>query len=665
MKNVIGKRTRNLQRLALALALVSQSALAEETYSPYVDQAHPDRVYWGDTHVHSSLSADAYAMGSRVTPDTAYRFAKGETVTTSSAQTARLSRPLDFLMVADHAENMGVMSRIAAGDPDLLSTEHGKNTARGFKDNTVPTRDVINAKTAEEHYRLMSGVMSVKNGWKLDYGVDERFRRSIWDEVIETAEQHNDPGTFTAFIGFEWSGDVMLHRNVIFEGGPEQARQTFPYSNKESQDVEDLWAYLDEFDQRVGGKVLAIPHNSNLARGRMFALTNFNMQPLTKAYAKTRARWEPLLEVTQNKGDSETHPLVSPDDEFADFETQGKFANVAAGKQSKPAAQSKAPKKASAGKKTPAQTQAKAPQKKPAKAVDWQEAPEQSPVELAAQSYARSALKLGMDQQSKLGTNPFKFGMIGSTDSHTGLTTGYEDNFWGGLGVAEPSQYRAAIFSHDNASGYAAVWAHENTRASLFAAMRRKETYATTGPRMTVRFFGGWDYATDDAIRPDLARLGYAKGVPMGGDLTVAPAGQSPNFLIRAVKDPDGANLDRVQVIKGWRDTTGALHEQVYDVALSDERKLNAKGKAEPVGNTVNVAEASYTNSIGDPELAIVWTDPNFNAKEAAFYYVRVLEIPTPRWTAYDAKRYGIDLPEETPMITQDRAYTSPIWYTP
>ena len=662
-------RSSNLHSLILALTVLGQSALAEDAYSPYLEQAYPNSVYWGDTHVHSSLSADAYSMGSRVTADTAYRFAKGETVTTSSEQSARLSRPLDFLMVSDHAENMGVMSRIAAGDADLLKTENGKITAQGFKDNPVSMRDLLNSETIEEYYRLMSGVMSVKNGWKLDYDTDLGFRRSVWDEVIENAERYNDPGTFTTFIGFEWSGDVMLHRNVIFEGGPEQARQTYPYSNKESQDVEDLWAYLDEYDKRVGGKALAIPHNGNLSRGRMFALTDFNMKPLTAAYAKTRARWEPLLEVTQNKGDSETHPLVSPDDEFADFERMGVFGKkAAAGRQSKSAVKSKQlskqSKKSSTGTKTPAKK--KAQPKKPAKGKAWVEAPEQSVVELAAQSFARPALKLGLDQKSKLGSNPFKFGMIGSTDSHTGLTTGFEDNFWGGLGVAEPSQYRAAIFSNDNAAGYAAVWAQENTRASLFAAMRRKETYGTTGPRITVRFFGGWDYAADDALRPDLARRGYAKGVPMGGDLTHAPAGQSPNFLLRAVKDPDGANLDRVQVIKGWRDAKGALHERVHNVALSDNRKANANGKAVAVGNTVDVAQATYTNSIGDAELAVVWTDPDFNAKEAAFYYVRVLEIPTPRWTAYDATRYGLhDLPERIPLITQERAYTSPIWYTP
>ncbi len=632
MKHFRGNHRGNLPLLVLALAIMNQHTFAGDAYSPYVDQAYPDHLYWGDTHVHTSLSADAYSMGSRITPDTAYRFAKGETVTTTSGQRARLGRPLDFLMVADHAENMGVMSRLVAGDEMLLKTEIGKRTAQEFKDNVVPTGDILNAETAEEYLRLVRGVMSVKNAWKLDFGVDERFRRTLWEEVVDNAERHNDPGTFTAFIGFEWSGDIMLHRNVIFEGGADETRQTWPYSTKDSQNVEDLWAYLKDYEERVGGKVLAIPHNSNLARGRMFALTNFDLQPLTTAYAETRALWEPLVEVTQTKGDSETHPLVSPDDEFADFETVGISAKATPDKQSKAAPESE----------------------------------QQDLVEVAAQSYARSALKLGLDQKAKLGINPFKFGMIGSTDSHTGLTTGLEDNFWGGMGVAEPSRYRAAIFSGDNASGYAAVWATENTRGSLFAAMKRKEVYASTGPRIVVRFFGGWDYEHDDATRPDLARVGYAKGVPMGGDLTAAPTGKAPSFLIRGVKDPDGANLDRLQVIKGWRDSTGTLREKIYNVALSDDRQENGKGKVDPVGNTVDVQNASYTNSIGDPELAVVWTDPDFDRDQLAFYYVRVLEIPTPRWPAYDAKFYGLkDLPEGITMMTQERAYTSPIWYTP
>jgi hypothetical protein len=285
--------------------------------------------------------------------------------------------------------------------------------------------------------------------------------------------------------------------------------------------------------------------------------------------------------------------------------------------------------------------------------------------------YVRSALQLGLQQQAKTGANPFKFGLIGSTDSHTALTAVDEDNFWGKTASAEPSAKRMlapySVMNWEmNAAGYAAVWAEENTREALFSAMRRKEVYSSTGPRMAVRFFGGWDYVPGDADRPDLADIGYAKGVPMGGDLTQGPPGRSPNFLIRAVKDPDGANLDRVQVIKGWHDEKGNLHENVYNVALSDGRQADATGKVGLVGSTVNVEDASYTNSIGSPELAVVWTDPDFNKDELAFYYIRVLEIPTPRWTAYDAKFYGLtDLPEHIQMVTQERAYTSPIWYAP
>ena len=291
---------------------------------------------------------------------------------------------------------------------------------------------------------------------------------------------------------------------------------------------------------------------------------------------------------------------------------------------------------------------------------------QQDPVALAAQSYTRSALKLGLGQEAQLGFNPFKFGMIGSTDSHNALTTANEANFWGSNGLSEPSPYRAQSRWESNAAGYAAVWATENTREALFSAMRRREVYASTGPRITVRFFGGWDYAPDDAMRPDLARIGYAKGVPMGSDLTQPPGESAPSFLIRAVKDPDGANLDRVQVVKGWRDSDGSLHEKVHNVALSDGREEDAGGQVMPVGNTVDLEDASYTNSIGASELAVVWTDPDFNKDELAFYYLRVLEIPTPRWTAYDAKFYGLtDLPDEIPMVTQERAYTSPIWYTP
>ena len=359
---------------------------------------------------------------------------------------------------------------------------------------------------------------SAKAARGADYALDEGFQRSVWEEVIANAERHNDPGTFTAFIGYEWSARAsqnkprMIHRNVLYEGGSDKARQVVPFSRFHSSDPADLWAYLQDYEDRTGGKVLAIPHNANLSGGNMFKLSTLEGQPFTKAYVRTRSRWEPIVEVTQTKGDGETHPLISPTDEFADYETMG------------------------------------------------------SPDALAAQSYARSALKIGLAQEAELGINPFKFGMIGSTDSHNTLSTANEDDFWGSSGLREPSRYRAQTDWENNAAGYAAVWARENTREALFNAMRRREVYASTGPRMTVRFFGGWDYAPDDATRPNLARVGYAKGVPMGGDLTQAPRKKAPSFLIRAVKDPDGANLDRVQVIKGWRDADGELHEKVHNV---------------------------------------------------------------------------------------------------
>ena len=520
-------------------------------------------------------------------------------------------------MVSDHAENLGVLPRLAAGDGSLPETEASQRWAPILAGHP-PVRDILLAEDMDEFGQGSGDLLAAKAAHSADYALGENFQRTVWKEVIASAERHNDPGTFTAFIGYEWSARAaenkprMIHRNVLYRGGAAEARQVVPFSRFHSDDPEDLWAYLKDHEDRTGDQVLAIPHNGNLSGGNMFTLNTLHGQPFTTTYAETRSRWEPIVEVTQRKGDGETHPLISPTDEFADYETMGK------------------------------------------------------PDAVAAQSYARSALKLGLGQEAELGVNPFKFGMIGSTDTHNSLTTTNAENFWGSNGFSEPSPYRAKANWQSNAAGYAAVWATENTREALFSAMRRREVYASTGPHMTVRFFGGWDYVTDDAMRPDLARIGYAKGVPMGGDLTQAPGERTPSFLIRAVKDPDGANLDRVQVIKGWRDGDGELHEKIYNVALSDARGEDTDGHVRAVGNTVNVKEASYTNSIGDAELAVVWTDPDFKRDELAFYYLRVLEIPTPRWTAYDAKFFGLtDLPDEIPMVTQERAYTSPIWYTP
>ena len=631
----------------LVLALPMAGAVAGESYSPPVDRSYPSNVYWGDTHVHTALSGDAYAMGARLMPDDAYRFAKGETVRASGGGEVRLRRPLDFLMVSDHAENLGVLPRLAAGDGSVPATEVSERWADALADHP-PVRNVLLAQRLDAFESGRRLLLSAKAAHGDDYSLDEGFERSVWEEVIADAERHNDPGRFTAFIGYEWTARAaenkprMIHRNVLYEGGADEARQVVPFSRFHSSDPEHLWAYLEDYEDRTGSRVLAIPHNANLSGGNMFTPNTLGGQPFTKAYAETRSRWEPIVEVTQTKGDGETHPLVSPTDEFADFETMGGFTASAQGK------------KAAPGVGGPGRGSSAA-----------RESPQDS-VALAAQSYARSALKLGLAKAAELNVNPFKFGMIGSTDSHNTLAAADEDNFWGSSGLREPSRYRAATQSESNAAGYAAVWATENTREALFSAMRRREVYASTGPRITVRFFGGWDYAPDDAMRPDLARIGYAKGVPMGGDLTQAPGERAPSFLIRAVKDPDGANLDRVQVIKGWRDENGGLHEKVHNVALSDGRKADAEGRVRPVGNTVDVKNASYTNSIGDAELAVVWTDPDFGNDELAFYYLRVLEIPTPRWTAFDAKFYGLtDLPDKIPMVTQERAYTSPIWYTP
>jgi hypothetical protein len=596
----------------LGAVLLTFSAIGQ---SP---QDSSTNLYWGDTHIHTALSADAYTMGTRVTPDLAYRFAKGEAITSSTGQEAKLKRPLDFVLVSDHAENLGMMPRLADGDSYLLGRDFGKDLAQRLKENQAYLDEIGSAADNAEFLDLTRNIMAAKNDWKRQYGLSPKFRQTVWNEIVENAERHNAPGTFTAFIGFEWSGDVMLHRNVIFKGDSKHTRDLIPYSNRDSQNVEDLWAYLNDYEQNAAAQVLAIPHNANLARGRMFATTDYNDKLFTESYAKTRARWEPLTEVTQTKGDSETHPLVSPDDEFAGFESWGAGASKAGG------------------------------------------------LESINGAYARPALIQGLNQQVVLGVNPFKFGMIGSTDSHTGLSTGLEDNYWGGYGAAEPNPFRAKIHARDNAAGYAGIWAEENTRESLFNAMMRKETYATTGPRITVRFFGGWNFEESDAKLQDLAAVGYKQGVPMGGDLTSAPNDASPTFLIRAAKDPVGANLDRVQIIKGWRDSEGGLHEKVYNAALSDNRQTDSDGTTQPVGTTVDIKNASYTNTIGDPEFSITWKDPHFDKDQLAFYYVRVIEIPTPRWPAYDAKRYGItDLPRGTLMVTQERAYTSPIWYTP
>ena len=554
-----------------------------------------------------------------------FRFARGEEVVASNGVRAKLIRPLDFLVVSDHAAYLGFTELMRTSDPRLMATKGGREMVEGYQAG------------GEEAWLFVVSMMK-----DFDIGTprleDPELTRSVWESVVDIASQYNDPGAFTAMNGYEWTSAPTgnnLHRVVIFRDGPERVKQIVPFSAFDSDEPEPLWDFLANYEEKTGGQVLAIPHNPNISNGVMFAETMSNGQPLTREYAEKRALWEPLLEVSQAKGDSEAHPFISTEDEFADFETWD-FGN--------------------AGSPT---------------------VPKQN--DMLQYEYARSALQWGLKHQENLGVNPFKFGMIGGTDTHVSLSTTREENYFGKLPALLPGPGRteeamvmkadgtpAVVSWETSASSLAGVWAHENTRESLFDAMARKEVYASTGTRIIVRVFAGWDFEPDEVERPDFAEQGYKRGVPMGGDLTEAPAEKAPTFMVRALRDPDGANLDRIQIIKGWVDAEGQMHERIHDVAVSDGRTIGSDGRATtPVGNTVDVANAEYTNSIGDAFLMAHWKDPEFDADRRAFYYVRVIEIPTPRWTAYDAKRFGIQMPEAVRMTIQDRAYTSPIWYTP
>ncbi len=598
-------------------------------YSPYPQQDFPNRVFFGDTHLHTSYSADAGMIGNTLGPEQAYRFARGEAVTSSTGVPAKLSRPLDFLVVSDHAENLGLAPAIAESNPELLANDWGR-----MVHDLVKKGDIDSITKAFDEWQVALS--------KLDDPLKEQtaLAQTMWQRITAAAEQYNDPGRFTAFIGFEWTmqeNGNNLHRNVVFRDGKDKADQIVPISQYDTQDPEQLWEWMADYEQKTGGRMLAIPHNGNLSNGLMFDdVTLIDKKPLDRDYAQRRARWEPLYEVTQMKGDGEAHPFLSAEDEFADFETWDKASFGA----------------------------------------------EPTTKAMLPREYAREAYKRGLAYEAKLGANPFKFGMIGSTDSHTSLSTAQEDNFFGKVVLLEPSadpiRFEEVIagrpapkgsqmFAREtSASGLAAVWARENTREALWDAMARKEVYATTGTRIRVRVFGGFDFAHEDLQRSDFAANGYGKGVPMGGDLKTAPEGKAPAFLVQALRDPDGANLDRLQIIKGWLDADGKTQERVYDIAVSDGRTIGPDGRCkDPVGNTVNVTEATYTNAIGNAVLGAYWQDPEFDPAQRAFYYVRVLEIPTPRWTTYDAKFFGVKRPEDVPASIQERAYTSPIWYTP
>lgn len=613
----------------LLAAAVSSQVSAEE----------PTKLLFGDTHLHTSYSFDAYLNKNQTAdPDTAYRWAKGMPVIHPyNRAKVQIQTPLDFLVVADHAELMGVIRAVNNDTAELEDmglwgnvkrwlTTYVLNNAIENEGGSKVFNEILPKKPQQD---TPDPVLNPDNELPLPaFGDTLPTETTAWKEIVDAAERHNDPGTFTTFHGWEWSSipvGANLHRIVFTPDSAEQSKQFVPYGSDQSQYPEDLWTWLEETQARTGSRFVAIPHNSNISKGFMYAETTLKGEAITAEYAKRRLKWEPVSEVTQIKGDSETHPRLSPDDEFADFETYSYYIQQAA--------------------------------------EDYRVSPA---------DYMRSGLKTGLAIEEKIGANPYQFGVIGSTDSHSGLASAEEDNFWGKFArdsTPETKVSKDKLGGNKNtgwsmsASGLAAVWATENTRDAIFDAFQRKEVYATTGTRLSVRVFGGWEMDASALSADNFAEQGYQQGVPMGGTLSAYQEDKAPQFLIRAVKDPNDGNLDRLQVVKGWIDGSGEQHEKVYNVAWSGDRQLDDNGKLDAVGNTVNLATAQYDNSIGAPELATHWQDPDFDPTQRAFYYVRVLQIPTPRHGLYDA--VALQQPQEGPATIQERAYTSPIWYKP
>lgn len=595
-------------------------------YSPYQGKSYPERPLWGDEHVHTGWSADAGMGGTTLSPEDAVRFARGEELVATTGQPVKLGRKLDWIAVTDHSDGMGVIFEIRSGNPELM------------RDATLKRWHDLMAQGAEGSMKATLELIGAQANKKLPAAVmDPKFAKTVWEKNVAIMEKYNDPGRFTAFHAYEWTsnagGGDNLHRNVIYRDGADKATQVLPMTTFQSENPEDLWKWMAAWEKKTGGKLLAIPHNGNLSNGRMFALTTFAGNPLSREWAIERARWEPLFEAIQMKGQSESHPSLSMTDEFAVGYELWDRGNLT---------------------QTP---------KKPG---------------MIQHEYVREALKNGLKLEQQFGTNPFKYGLAAGTDTHNGLAADEEESFYCKFPSCEPRPDRwneDAMKWGDRvvkgwemtAAGVTGVWATANTRQAIWDAMKRKEVYATSGPHMVVRFFGGFDYLPADAVTRSPAIAGYAKGVAMGGDLRKAPKGKAPTFLVAALKDPIGANLDRIQVIKGWLDKQGNPQEKIYNVVWgdSDKRKAGADGKIPAVGTTVQLTTATWTNTIGDTELITVWKDPDFDPKAKAFYYARVLEIPTPRWTAYDAAYFKVKMASNVPMTTQERAFTSPIWYTP
>ncbi len=623
--------------------LLSTLLLTAASLSMAEDTSVPTQVYFGDTHLHTSYSFDAFLNNNHsADPDTAYRWAKGQPVIHPyNRARVQIQTPLDFLVVSDHAEMLGVMKAVR-NNSDLFG-ELGlwASVKRWYA--MLQMNDAIDTDTGMAFFGRFLPRPALGEGHDdpvIDpnnniaqvaiFGDTTPVSLAAWNDIVDTAERHNDPGTFTSLVGWEWSSiptGANLHRIVISPDGAEKSSQYLPFGSDQSQYPEELWKWLGETQERTGARFLAIPHNSNISKGYMFDTTTLRGEEITADYATRRMAWEPVVEITQIKGDSETTNKFSPEDEFADFETyehyiQNGVVNYVA----------------------------------------------------SAADYIRPALKRGLSIEQKVGANPYKFGLIGSTDAHSGLSSSEENNFWGKM--AKDSTPETKSFYSDkpedrdgwsmSASGIAAVWAPENTREAIYAAFKRKEVYATSGPRMRVQLFAGWSFPEGAAEADDFAAIGYSNGVPMGGDLTATDEfDQAPSFLLRAVKDPLEANLDRAQIVKGWVDANGVEHEQVYNVAWSGDRQLDSDGRLPAVANTVDLQSGRYTNSVGQAEFAVKWMDPDFDPQHSAFYYARVLQIPTPRNALFDARALGLDKPPKGPSTIQERAYTSPIWYQP
>lgn len=581
------------------------------------DYQETKNAYFGDLHIHTGWSFDAFIYNVRTSPDDAYRYAKGYKIPHVSGDSIQINRPLDFMAVTDHAEYMQVMMQMLDEKSSFAKLDLSKRVTS--PDEEISSRAIVAVGTSiafNTPYKSLT---------------DEDMMYDTWKKVVQTANDHYEPGVFTTFPGYEWTtsvGEVFaspqyaynMHRNVIFKG---EKVSGMPFSSFHSQNPEDLWKWLDEQRQNEID-VLAIPHNANISDGNMYGTVRSDGSAMDASYIAARMRNEPLSEVVQIKGQSMAHPLLSSNDEFADFEVYkylfARDGDVAIGK--------------------------------------------------AKGSYVRDALRDGLAIEKELGANPYKFGFIGSSDSHNAASNIEEDNHTGrsGLQDATPKERLAnttfaRMLRENSVAGLAGVWAEENTREAIFAALERKETFATSGPRIQLRFFGGWSYADSILQQQDWLDNAYAQGVHMGRDLYSRDQGGAPGFIISALKDPDGANLDRVQIIKGWIDKEGNVDEKVFDVAWSDDRKL-VDGKLAPVGNTVDHRSGTYVNDIGAVQLSTLWRDPEFDPDNSAFYYVRVLEIPTPRWTTYDAIRTGEELPNNVPSSIQERAWSSPIWYS-